>query len=179
MQAHDCDQLLEALHLAGRHGELLTGVAAIHAGADAAVAARGMICMGGGACCRFDLAGHRLFATTGELALLLGRRPAQVPPLPPLRCPYQLGPRCMARDVRPLGCRTFFCNGGGDLLQIHERSHACLRSLHDNLRIPYLYVEATAAIAAYLDAGDRLACGKGKKGRRRHKIKGNSTLDCL
>jgi len=37
---------------------------------DAAVAASGALCMGGGACCRFDVAGHRLYVTTAELALL-------------------------------------------------------------------------------------------------------------
>ena len=27
-------------------------------------------CLGGGACCRFDLMGHRVYLSTGELALL-------------------------------------------------------------------------------------------------------------
>ena len=27
----------------------------------------------------------------------------------PWRCPYQQGNRCGARRVRPLGCRTYFC----------------------------------------------------------------------
>jgi len=27
-------------------------------------------------------------------------------------CPYQEGDRCGARTVRPLGCRTYFCDAG-------------------------------------------------------------------
>jgi len=36
----------------------------------------GLRCLGGGGCCKFDLAGHRLYLTPAELALLIERPPA-------------------------------------------------------------------------------------------------------
>ena len=102
------------------------------------------VCLGGGACCRFDLAGHRLFVTTLELAMLL-----QLPPAAdsaPLRCPYQIGPKCHSRGYRALGCRTFFCRQG-HLQDIYEAYHAKIIELHERFGIPYFYVELTAGIA--------------------------------
>jgi len=114
---------------------------------DDELAARGARCLGGGACCRFDLMGHRLYATTGELAILTGEPPPERPPTA-LRCPYQVGPRCRAHARRPLGCRVFFCRTGPDdgSSRTYERFHRRIRRLHDRFGVPYLYAELTAAL---------------------------------
>ena len=114
---------------------------------DSELAAGGARCYGGGACCRFDLMGHRVYASTGELAILTGEPPPERPPTP-LRCPYQLGPRCRAHPRRPLGCRVFFCRTGPDDLssETYERFHRRIRGLHDRFGVPYLYAELTAAL---------------------------------
>jgi len=115
---------------------------------DAETAASGLTCMGGGACCKFDLADHRLYLSTGELALLT----AEPPPGPlgrPGRCPYQLGPRCLGRDRRPLGCRTFFCAPRGQdvRVRLYEAYHRQIRSLHERRWLPYAYVELTSTLS--------------------------------
>jgi Fe-S-cluster containining protein len=85
-------------------------------------------CRACGECCRFKAGGIILFASAVELAYLVaeaGARPFRRAPrrLAPAargaaqhaadalwRCPYQQGDLCAARDARPLGCRTYFCD---------------------------------------------------------------------
>ncbi|MDP6635038.1 MAG: hypothetical protein QGG42_09085 [Phycisphaerae bacterium] len=109
---------------------------------------RQAVCMGGGACCRFDLFDHRLYATLGELALLGRTQPADPSRLTRNRCPYQQGPRCLARENRPLGCRVFFCREEPDTLNdgIYEESHRRIRQLHERHNLPYAYVELISAL---------------------------------
>jgi len=137
----------EAVTAGGARAELLAEVADLYRRADARIAAVGATCMGGGVCCRFDLASHRLYVSTAELAALVQQTPA-VWPAGPGRCPYQLGPRCMARDRRPLGCRTHFCNtlSSSALQAIYEQFHDLLCSLHERLGAEYHYVELTAGL---------------------------------
>ena len=139
--------LAAAVADSGARAELLAEVAGLYRRADARIAAVGATCLGGGACCRFDLASHRLYVSTAELAALVQQTPV-VWPARPGRCPYQLGPRCMARDRRPLGCRTYFCNTlSSSMLQaIYEQFHELLRSLHERLGAEYHYVELTAGL---------------------------------
>ena len=116
--------------------------------ADRAVARAGCVCMGGGTCCRFDLAAHRLFVTTGELAMLARAEPSDMSRCARGRCPYQRSTRCTARDVRPLGCRMFFCRAAPDANSaVYETYHAELRRLHGAHGLPYRYVELTAGLA--------------------------------
>jgi Fe-S-cluster containining protein len=117
--------------------------------ADKALASLGPTCLGGGACCRFDLAGHRLYVSLLEARLLL-QAPAQPEGHRTAvgRCPYQRGPRCLAREVRPLGCRTYFCRGDTQRLQrLHERFHRRIGRLHADHDLPYRYGELTHVLA--------------------------------
>ena len=110
-----------------------------------------ILCMGGGACCRFDLFDHRLYVTLGELAVL-----RLTPPLDPSRtarnrCPYQQGPRCLARPNRPLGCRVFFCRERPDRSDtrdndVYETYHRQIRELHERHNVPYAYIELISAL---------------------------------
>jgi hypothetical protein len=127
------------------HGQFLAELSRILLQAEEALASCGAVCLGGGACCKFDLAGHRLFVSTGELALLLGSSRAPLPPSGEGRCPHQVGPRCTARERRPLGCRTFFCRvrTPSVLADVYERHHGLIRSLHQTHCLPYAYAELT------------------------------------
>lgn len=121
--------------------------------AQAEVKALGSTCLGGGCCCRFDLYGHRLYVTLGELALLAE------PPLPDLspaatgRCPWQRGPRCLAHARRPLGCRVFFCDTKTTAAQntLTEKHLAGIKKLCQDHGLPYVYADLTA-LAAQLSA---------------------------
>ena len=125
--------------------EMMAGLAEIYRRADAETSAS--TCLGGGGCCRFDLAGHRLYVSTGELALLTLRNPPNPEPLP-LRCAYQDGPRCTARGRRPLGCRVFFCRrkDGEGAAGAYEACHELIRRLHDHCGAQYAYMELTEAL---------------------------------
>ncbi|MGA2265810.1 MAG: YkgJ family cysteine cluster protein [Phycisphaerae bacterium] len=125
----------------------------LYAAADTAVAVRGLACKACGACCDFARAGHRLYVSTGELALLVQTPPPQ-PPRAGGRCPYQVEERCTIHPRRALGCRLFFCDppgreGSGET---YEAFHARIRQLHDAHGLPYAYVELTAALAELFPA---------------------------
>jgi len=105
-------------------------------------------CLGGGACCRFDLFDHRLYVTLGELALLSRAEPADPSRTARNRCPYQQGPRCLARQNRPLGCRVFFCREKSDTpdKDVYEAAHKRICELHATHDVPYAYVELISAL---------------------------------
>jgi hypothetical protein len=129
-------------------------------------------CLGGGTCCRFDRLGHRLWASCGEIALLLGtspqpgangknvmsptsqtptyrdRGPLPIPQLQPDRCPWQLGARCLARHSRPLGCRVYFCQKQYDnyFHELYETYHDLIRAAHQRHCATYAYVDVLSAL---------------------------------
>ena len=138
----------EAVRRCRQDAEFLAALEDIYRRLDAAVAARGVVCRADGACCKFDAFDHKLYLSTGELAL----PPPSPPPAPPAagRCPYQVGPRCTARRRRPLGCRVFFCDPGAAEWgrAACETFHGEIRALHERHALPYAYVELSAGIEA-------------------------------
>jgi Fe-S-cluster containining protein len=140
--------LAEAVAVCLAGGAFMEGIKAIYATLDRDVELLGALCAGCGECCKFDLTGRLPYVTTGELALLSTAATPAGAELHPLRCPYQLGPRCTARALRPLGCRAFFCRREiKDRTEaLYERYHARLRRLHERHSAPYAYVELTNAI---------------------------------
>ena len=66
-------------------------------------------CSACGRCCDFAAYGQELYVTELERALLESRHGQGDPMAEPGRCPYQAGGLCAVREVRPLGCRTYFC----------------------------------------------------------------------
>jgi Fe-S-cluster containining protein len=138
----------EAVAACRRDPAMMSAVWEVLREADRAAAELGAVCLGGGACCKFDLFGHRLYVTPGELAVLTdGDGPPGDADRARLRlCPYQLGPACRAYHRRPLGCRLFFCRGaaGARLAEQAEPFHESLRSAHKNLCHPYAYAELPA-----------------------------------
>jgi len=137
-----------AVNLAGSDAAFLAALAEIYRGVDDEVRKSAALCLGGGACCKFDLMDHKLYLSTGELALLT-QEPPPAPACGVGRCPYQFGPRCTARARRPLGCRTFFCQPRSkDFLgHLYERSHRRIRLLHQRHWLPYAYVELPEGLA--------------------------------
>jgi Fe-S-cluster containining protein len=138
--------LVEQVSACRACGDFLHEIQRAYDQVDGRISELGLRCLGGGACCKFDLAGHRLYLSTGELALLT-QQARRVGQCRPLRCPYQVGPRCLAREVRPLGCRVFFCGRSKTSLlsSIYEESHRRIRQLHENHCLPYSYVEIAAS----------------------------------
>jgi Fe-S-cluster containining protein len=143
-----CD-LLQAVGQCRKKPAFMEALRALYRCVDQAAADQGAVCMGGGVCCRFDVMGHQLYTSAGELALLGSVRAPDMSRCDRGRCPYQRGPRCEARQVRPLGCRVFFCRG--DLVrwsnETYEKYHRQLRRLHKTHLLPYAYVELTAGLA--------------------------------
>ena len=142
------NELAQAVADCRANAPLMAALAELYAQVDVEIAAAGAGCLGGGVCCKFDVAGHRLYVSSGELALLTTQSPPEGRPPRELRCPYQVGPRCAARNVRPLGCRVYFCASDGVIIRhgLYEGFHSEVRRLHDICCAPYAYVELTAAI---------------------------------
>jgi Fe-S-cluster containining protein len=122
-------------------------VLAIYAAADAAVAAAGPRCDASGRCCRFTEYGHTLFISQLEADVLLadGDPQAGTPPFdgPITRdfCPFQVNNLCTAREIRPLGCRVYFCDPAyqetGE--RISETYLRQLKDLADELGVGWRY----------------------------------------
>ena len=140
--------MAEAARRCAEHPAFPAELEGLYRAVDANVTAAGAMCLGGGACCRFDLAGHRVFLSGGELGLLAGCAPQRPKAMRLGRCGYQVGPRCTARTRRPLGCRTFFCRGVGSEGSggLYEPTHTRIRRLHQRFGLPYAYGELTAAL---------------------------------
>lgn len=159
--------------LAGRN-ELLSAVRDFYAEVDREVASRGPTCWNKGACCRFGAYGHRLYVTTLELVYYLalggldehaddasGARQGAEQALPVLHeiqqetmagdtCPHAHGGICHVRQRRPMGCRVFFCDPAAQGWQnpLSEALLGRLRVIHDELNVPYMYVDWMSAMRA-------------------------------
>lgn len=67
-------------------------------------------------------------------------------------CPFQLAKLCGVHALRPFGCRIFFCDATATQWQndAYETFHARLKRLHEQLDLPYFYVEWRQALRAIL-----------------------------
>jgi Fe-S-cluster containining protein len=129
--------------------DMMARIAEILAGVDKTIANMDAVCMGGGCCCKFDLAGHSLYISTAELALLCQSPPENLGRCKINRCPYQKNSRCLARSRRPLGCRTFFCKGDRShaFSELYESSHSLIRQAHKVIRVaPYRYMDMISGV---------------------------------
>lgn len=128
--------------------EFLAELGEIYASVDADIALMSSHCDACGECCKFDMVDHRLYLSTGELAMLTLEQPASIEPALIGQCPYQVDTKCTARNRRSLGCRIFFC-GKTDtdkINQHYEAYHSQIRTLHQKHWVPYAYAELTAAL---------------------------------
>lgn len=140
------DDVRAAIEQARGRTDLLDALRALYAELDAELAQVHASCAGCGRCCDFEAYGHRLYASTAELALLSLVPPDRAPTGE--RCPYQVGAACGARDRRTLGCRIHFCRGAPMSRQnaLYEWFHERIRSLHQSCCTPYVYADAMAIL---------------------------------
>ena len=142
---------------ASARAEVREAVGRVYAELQAEVDARRPVCVASGRCCRFEEFGHRLFVTTMELAAFvhglghvapLGSGTGDRDPWDGTGCPFQVGKLCGVHPIRPFGCRMFFCDATSTEWQnqAYERFHARLKRLHDELGVPYRYVEWRQAL---------------------------------
>lgn len=108
--------------------EVRRKVLEVYAVADVAVAAARPRCDVSGRCCRFTEYGHTLFISHFEADLLLTAAPPFARPVTPDGCPFQVGGLCTVREVRPLGCRIFFCDPAYESRMV-EITEDCIRRL--------------------------------------------------
>jgi Fe-S-cluster containining protein len=142
-----------AVEAAAARAEVRAVVGEIYAKLEREIEARKPRCEMSGRCCRFEQYGHRLFVTTMELGEFVGsldltKRATQASPLQ--GCPFQLGKICSVHQIRPFGCRIFFCDPTAQDWQNehYEWFHAELKRAHERLGIPYFYVEWRHALRA-------------------------------
>ncbi len=128
--------------------------------------ARRPVCEASGRCCRFEEYGHRLYVTTIELAAFAAglRQGGSLEETQPARglpilgensgCVYQVDGLCSVHAIRPFGCRIFFCDPSAEQWQQsqYERFHGMLKCAHEELGVPYFYVEWRAGLAAMTQA---------------------------
>ncbi len=102
-------------------------------------------------CCDFGVSGLSLFATNFELTYLL-IHVDQVPAIVAARCPWlddRIG--CTIRELRPIGCRTYFCRPpeGYDAQSLYESALAELKCFIRKHHLPYFYAEWLKSLAPY------------------------------
>jgi Fe-S-cluster containining protein len=116
-------------------------VLALYQEVDQAVAAAGPVCVASGRCCRFKEYGHTLFLSNLEAGVLLAGAPAYERPVSADFCPFQKDKLCTAREVRPLGCRVYYCDPSYQETgnQISEKYLRKLKTLAEEKGIEWRY----------------------------------------
>jgi Fe-S-cluster containining protein len=137
--------------------ETLAAVAEVYASVERALAPAAAACRACGRCCRFRPGDIVLFAGSLEMAALVAEAgPPDAADVVPggavagrWTCPYQEGDRCTVRAVRPLGCRTYFCEAGAEAegRAVHAGALARLRAVTREHGYPWWYGPANV----YLD----------------------------
>ena len=121
----------------------------LYAAIEAATLERRPRCDQSGRCCHFDRFGHRLYSTGLEVASFLRKlnRPVSAHELARSEregvCPFLVDGLCSVHDMRPMGCRIYFCDPTASDWQndLYERSHHRIAALHEEQDIPYRYGE--------------------------------------
>ena len=145
------EDLGQIVRQAADRPDVRAAVGDLYGRVQAEIDARRPACAVSGRCCRFEKYGHRLFVTTMELAAFVhdleqaraAGRARQVAEWDGTGCPFQVARLCGVHALRPFGCRMFFCDATSTEWQneTYERFHARLKGLHEELDVPYYYVE--------------------------------------
>ena len=137
----------------------------VYGEATHAIEQRGPVCWASGRCCDFDRAGHVLYVTGLEAAYVVNRLEAQhaqpdasatgLPVLNPgaIRgaCPFQRDNLCSVHTIKPLACRTYFCQLDAQqwVNDTTEQLHEQVRAIHQDHALPYAYGEWRAMLARF------------------------------
>jgi Fe-S-cluster containining protein len=141
------DDLPSAVRDAAARPEVLVAIEAVYADIARAIAERRPVCEMSGRCCKFEEYGHRLYVSTLELAAFYAGAP-RASEWDGTGCPFQKGKLCTVHTIRPFGCRMYFCDPTAQDWQqgMYEQFHARLKDLHQELDVPYYYVEWRGAL---------------------------------
>jgi len=126
------------------------------------VVTRAPVCVASGRCCNFEAYGHRLYVTGLEAAWCVTQPTPEHPGLTPATvaeavtrggCPFQVGTRCGAHAIKPVGCRTYYCDPTAQDWQedLTERAHTMVKTLHTSIGVPYRYMEWRAMLTLLAD----------------------------
>lgn len=152
------EQLRKAVEAAAQREEVRQAVAEIYRDVERNIAQRRPVCIMSGRCCRFEEFGHRLYVTTAELATFARQLTTPADPDWDGRgCPFQKGKLCTVHSIRPFGCRIFFCDSTAQEWQEEQyhQFHTRLKRLHEDLDIPYFYLEWRRALEILRLSGER------------------------
>lgn len=149
------DQAREAIHSAAEREDVRVAITRLYQDVQKQIDARRPRCVLSGRCCHFEEFGHNLYVTTLELATFLNdlrhHLPSSHPPTLPTStgCPFQQNKLCSVHAIRPFGCRIFFCDSTSTDWQQEQYQifHTRLRQLHDQLAVPYYYLEWRQALS--------------------------------
>lgn len=167
--ASNSDDVIRTAIAAASDTRVVAELEAIYASVATEIAGRGPACWASGRCCNFRKVGHDLFVTLLEAAYCVrrdaeARKPAAASKdvsLPQMLqrseltmqavdtarergdCPYLDGNLCGAHEMKPLGCRVYFCDASAQEWQheLTERALRDIRALHDRFNVPYVYDE--------------------------------------
>lgn len=129
-----------------------------------AVDTRKPVCNTSGRCCNFDEWGHRLYVTGLEAAYLFTRlnelrdEPLTAADIDAARaaggCPFQKALLCSVHAIRPLGCRTYYCDETAQEWQhdLTEDQLREVRAIHDRHGLDYQYGEWRGMLEMLIDA---------------------------
>lgn len=138
--------------------EVRAELEAVYAAAASAISERGPACWASGRCCNFEKTGHLLYVTGLEAAYTMigvGRQGAERATTSPApgggSCPFQERNLCGVHEIKPLGCRLYFCDRSARQWQndLSERLLADVRAIHDRHGVEYRYGEWRAMLAAF------------------------------
>lgn len=130
------------------------------------VSAHVPVCVASGRCCNFESYGHRLYVTGLEAAWCIQQLGPEHPELSPAAvadavrrggCPFQIGTLCGVHAIKPVGCRTYFCDprAEGWKEALTERAHGMVKDLHEASSIPYRYMEWRAMLSLFAGLSPR------------------------
>jgi len=149
MTARTSEIPVAAVLQASRRPEVVAAMQSLYRDADRRISEQGATCWNKGDCCKFGRFGHRLYVTALETACYLAAGDATAPTEADV-CPHAHDGKCHARDRRPLGCRVFYCDPAARSWQgpLTEEFLARLRTLHDELDVPYFYADWMTVLRA-------------------------------
>ena len=143
----------DAIHSASARDDVRIAIHDLYADVQKEIDLRRPKCIISGRCCRFEEFGHRLYVTTLELATFLhDLKESPDPNWTGQGCPFQKNKLCSVHQIRPFGCRLFFCDSTSTDWQQEQYKdfHTRLRQLHDDLAVPYFYLEWRQALGLIL-----------------------------
>jgi Fe-S-cluster containining protein len=125
-----------------RSKKISEGLARIYHEVDDEMRGRNLACKACGRCCRFDSFDLVLYVSSVEFEYVAEHAPLLKPEANVNRCPYlEASGRCGIHDVRPLGCRTFFCSfRDRDAMQdIYNKYYEKIKDLSELVEGPWQY----------------------------------------